>query len=352
MRRLLARLPALSALRGAHVLALLSLLLLAGLAGCDPKNATDAESRKDIPWLAGNPTGESIAALGRLADTDPRAISALEARAGQDVNVHIAAWAAVTRSAPWGTKFMKASLADPTRAEMAGSALPRKDARLAPFIADLEGAVMRLAAGKRGSVIAGILASIGPAAHAAVEHRLVDPKTRGAMCDGIALPEASGDAKSVLLAVSADARDNPSCVTAVIDMAATENVVLDWLATRSEPGLLGAAAKSALPCPRLATIWKQALAVRTPETHAALVVPLQRSLSRCSSQLDPVLAELLAKTPRARPTVIQAIDPYGTELATMKETCSALRAGYANGVDPLARARANDALARGCTFAR
>src|SRR5690348_6224841 len=101
MRRLLARLS--------------TPLLLFFTAACDPKTATEAEGRKDIAWLASNPTGESIAALGRLADSDPRAVTALEARAGQDVNVHIAAWGAVTRNAPWGTTLLKASLADPTR---------------------------------------------------------------------------------------------------------------------------------------------------------------------------------------------------------------------------------------------
>ncbi|MBX3219236.1 MAG: hypothetical protein KF795_01880 [Labilithrix sp.] len=324
--------------------------LLAG--ACAPKNANEAENRKDIAWLSANPTGESIAALGRLADADPRAISALEARAGHDVNVHIAAWVAVTRSAAWGAPFMKASLGDPARAEMAASALPRKDQRIVPFLAELEGAIVRLASGRRGSLIAGIVASIGPPAHAVVERRLIDGKTRGAMCDGIAFPEASGDAKSVLLAVPTDARDHPSCVTAVIDMAATEDVVLDWVATGAEPGLLGVAATSTLPCPRLAAVWKKALSERPPESHSALTVPLQRSLSRCAPQLDPVLAELLAKAPRARAAIVQAIDPYGTELAGMKETCAALKQGYTNGESALVRERAGDAQSHGCAFAR
>ena len=328
------------------------IVLSAALGGCSPKNATEAEGRKDVAWLAANPSGESVAALGRLADDDPQALAALEARAEKDVNVHIAAWAAVQRNATWGTTLLKASLADPSRAEMAASALPRKDARLIPFIPDLEGAVVRLAAGKRGSFIAGILASIGPAAHTTVERRLIDPKTRGAMCDGINLPDASGDAKSVLLAVPTEARDNPSCVTAVIEMAATEDVVLDWIGAGSEPGLLGVAARANLPCPRLAGVWKKALTERPPEAHPALTVPLQRSISRCTAALDTVLGELLAKAPRARPAIIQAIDPYGTELASMKDTCAALRQGYARGESALARARAEEALNRGCKFAR
>ncbi len=318
------------------------------VAACGQKSVSDAEAKGDVAWLAANPSGEAIAALGRLADTDEKAVAALQARADRDVNTYIAAWTAVTRNATWGTAFLRGGLADPARAELASSALPRKDQRLVPLVPDLEGAVVRLAAGKRGSVIAGIVASIGPPAHAAVERRLLDPKTRAVMCDGIALPEASGDAKSVLLAVPAEARDSPSCVTAVIDMAATEDVVVDWLGASAEPGLLGVAAKSTLPCPRLAATWKKALVERGPEHHAAMTVPLQRSISRCGAALDPVLAELLAKAPRSRPTIVQAIDPYGVELQEMKDTCTALRGNYLNGESGLVRARAAEAVGRGC----
>jgi hypothetical protein len=320
--------------------------------GCDPKNAVEAETRKDVKWLAANPTGDSIAALGRLADEDPVALQALQARAENDVNTQIAAWAAVTRNAPWGSTFLKASLADPARAEMASTALPRKDARLTAFIPELDGAVVRLAAGKRGVAVAGLLASIGPAAHAAVERRLLDPKTRGSMCSGINLPDASGDAKSVLLAVPAEARDNPACVSAVIDMSATEPVVRNWLATGAEPGLLNVASTSTLACEPLAAIWKTALAERPAEGQRALTVPLQRSIARCYTTLDPVLADLLATAPRARAPIVQAIDPYGTELANLKATCAALKKGYANGESPLIRDRAKDALARGCMLTR
>lgn len=334
-------------------LSLASLALLAScMSACGPKSVLEAEAKRDVKWLADNPSGDAIAALGRLADSEPRALTALQARADSDVNVYIAAWSAVTRNADWGTTFFRSSLGDPSRAELASSAMPRKDPRLVTFISDLEGAVVRLAAGQRGSVIAGILASIGPQAHSTVERRLVDPKTRGVMCDGIVLPEASGDAKSTLLAVPAEARDNPSCVSAVINMAGTEDVVLGWLATGAEVGLLGVAAKSTIPCPRLAALWQKALAERGPESQTAMAVPLQRSISRCNTVLDPVLAELLAKAPRARPTIVQALDPYGTELHGMKETCAALRQGYARRERAIVRERANDAVNRACTFAR
>ena len=232
---------------GARGKALAAALLgaLLAVSSCKPKTVGDAEANHDIQWLADDGSPQAVAALGRLADKDPKAVSALEKRATIDVNAYIAAWEAVTRNAPWGTTFLKAALSDPTRADVAATALPRRDPRLIPFVPDLEGAVVRLSAGHRGSVVAGVLASIGPAAHAHVERRLMDPKTRGAMCDGVGLPEASGDAKSLVLAVPAEGRDHASCVDVVLTMAATENVVLDWLAvTRS---------RGSSPRPRRAT---------------------------------------------------------------------------------------------------
>jgi hypothetical protein len=335
-----------------RLVALAVVALAPALAGCKPSSVTEAEAKRDVAWLTDNGSPEAVAALGRLADTDPKALQTLEGRGPTDVNTYIAAWAAVTRSAPWGTTFIRSGLGDPTQAEMAASALPRRDPRLIPFAGDLESAVVRLAAGRKSAVVAGVLASIGPQAHAPVERRLVDPKTRKAMCDGIALPEASGDARSLVLAVAPESRNDDSCVTLIIDMAANEDAVLGWLATNAEPGLLTATAKSNLTCPRMATVWQKALTARPVETHAALAVPLQLSVRRCTSALDPVLGELLAKAPRSRATIIRAIDPFSGDLADMHETCKSLRAGYANGESPLIRERARDAIANGCKFTK
>jgi hypothetical protein len=321
------------------------------LLSCKPKSVQEADTKGDIAWLSEQATGDAVAALGRMADADPRALEALGSRRS-DVNAYIAAWAAVTRSAPWGTQFLKTALADPERADLAASALPRRDPRLVPFVTELEGAVVRLAAGHRGSVVVGVLASIGPQAHAAVERRLVDPKTRGAMCDGIHLPEASGDAKSTLLAVAPEARDHASCMSNVLTMAETEDAVLGWLATGAEPGLLTATAKSTLPCSRLAVIWNKGLTERPPETHAALTVPLQVSLRRCSAALDPVLGDLLEKAPGSRACIVNAIDPFGGELADLKKTCESLAKGYMRAEAPRIRERADDAVGHGCRFTR
>jgi hypothetical protein len=327
-------------------------VLVGATTGCAPKTVTEAEAKHDIAWLESEASPQAMAALGRLADSDPKALAVLEKRSNIDVNAYIAAWEAVTRNASWGTTFLRSALADPTRADVAATALPRRDPRLIPFVPDLEGAVVRLSAGHRGSVVAGVLASIGPSAHAHVQRRLIDAKTRGAMCDGIGLPEASGDAKSLVLSVPPEARDHASCVDVVLTMATTEDIVLDWLAVNAEPGLITAAAKSTLPCARLTVIWAKGLVERPPETHNALTVPLQISLRRCSAALDPVMADLLAKAPLARPCIMQAIDPYSTELSDLRLTCRGLRAGWVGSESPRVRERAQDALAHGCSFVR
>lgn len=328
-----------------------ALLALLVLFACKPKSVQEAEAKKDISWLAEEGSPQAIAALGRLADTDPKALAAIEKKAQIDVSPYIAAWEAVKRNAPWGATLLRAGLADPTRADAASSALPRGNPNLVPFTADLENAVVRLSAGSRGSIVAGVLASIGPPAHAQVERRLLDPKTRGSMCDGIGLPEASGDAKSLLLAVPAEGRNNNSCINVVLNMATTEDVLLDWLATGAEPGLLSAAAKSSLPCARLATIWNKGLVERPAESHSALAVPLQLSIKRCSRELDPVLADLLTKAPRSRGAILLAIEPF-SDMSDFKLTCKAMRGGWVAGEPARVRDRAQDALTHGCTFAR
>lgn len=328
----------------------LGICALIVLSSCKPKTVQEAEQKRDVAWLIDNGSPESVAALGRLADNDLAAVTALTKRS--DVNAYIAAWAAMTRNAPWGATLLKAALADPTQAEIATSVLPRRDPRVGPLVPDLESAVVRLSASKRGGIVAGVLASLGPVGHAAVQRRLEDPKTRGSMCDGIGLPEASGDAKSLVLAVPAEARDHESCVGVVVEMAKTENVVVGWLGSSAEPGLLSAVAKGTLACPRVALIWEKALTDRPPETHAALNVPLHLSMKRCASALDPTLAELLAKAPRSRACIIQALDPFGSETADLKQTCAGLRKGWHHGESARVRARAEEALSRGCTFAK
>ena len=333
--------------RAPALFAACAVLAMVGFSACKPKTTGDAEAKGDIAWLADDASPQAMAALGRLADSNPSAVAALEKRSSIDVNAYIAAWEAVTRDAAWGTTFLRTALADPTRADTAATALPRTRPAARPVRPRSRGRGLRLSAGHRGSVVAGMLASIGPTAHAHVERRLVDPKTRGAMCDGIALPEASGDAKSLVLAVPPAGRDHASCVDMVLTMAATENVVLDWLATNAEPGLITATAKSGLPCARLGVIWAKGArgaSARDPLRARRAAAALSR---RCASTLDPIIADLLEKAPRSRACIMQAVDPYSGELTDLKLTCRTLRGGMGKrrvGPDP--RARARRALAR------
>lgn len=338
--------------RTAVGMASLWLCVISALAACAPKDVGEAEAKKDVAWLSTAGTSDATAALGRLADADPKAQAALKARAATDVNAYIAAWQAVVRGQRWGEDLLRAGFADPQQAELAASALPRKDPKLVPYATDLEGAVVRLAAGRRGSVVAGVLASIGAEAHGHVQRRLMDPKTRSAMCDGIGLPEASADAKKLVLQVPAEARDQPACVNAVLGMATKEDVTLDWMARSAEPGLFGAAARGDMPCPRLVAAWKSALVERPSTDQTALVVPLKLALGRCSRELDAVLAETLASTPGARATIVSAIEPFGSELADLTLTCATFGKPWMNAESPRVRERAADALAGGCRNTR
>ncbi len=320
-------------------------------AGCHAPTVQEAEQKGDVAFLDDAAGPDSVAALGRLADSNPAARSALSKRADSDVNVYLAAWSATLRNAPWGGEMIRQGLADPARAGMAASALPRRDIRVAPFVSDLEQAMVRLSSSLQGAVIAAVLASIGPGAHPAVERRLIDPHTRGAMCQGISSADASGDAKSTLLAVPSEARDNASCVATVTTLAKTDEVVLGWLATGAEPGLLSVAAKGDLPCPRLTTVWQRALAERPKDTYGALAVPLSFALKRCAHELDPVLSTLLFQAPAARACIVQAIDPSGAETTELKETCKTLPVATRGG-DNRTRERAQDTIENACRNVR
>jgi len=344
-------------LRPLRVPSLFSLLLLAifattGVASCKPRSIAEAEAKRDVGWLDSDGTPQAIAALGRLADSDAGAEAVLQRRAALDVHPYLAAWEATLRAVPWGPKLLRAGLSDPTRADAAASAMLRGNPALAQFAPDLESAVVRLSGGQRGAIIAGVLASIGPPAHAQVERRLTDPKTRGIMCDGLGLPDASGDAKSLVLSVPPEVRDHVSCVSVVLALAATEDIVVEWLASTAEPGLLSAAAKGSVPCSRLAVVWSKGLVARPVESHGALSVPLQLTIRRCALALDPVLADLLAKAPRARPCILQAIDPYSADLKDLKLSCKALEAGWVAGETRRVRERVADARAHGCAYSR
>jgi hypothetical protein len=328
---------------------LVAALLIFVLCSCRPSSVDEAEAKGDVAWLDANGSADAIAALGRLADKDSRGVDLLKKRASFDTNAYIAAWLAAKRGQAWGTQLLRSGLADPARAESAASAMARRDPLLSSFVPDIEAAMSRLSAGGSGSALGGLLASIGPSAHAAVERRLKDGASRRAMCTGIAAPDASADARTTLLSVPQESRDNAACVTAVVALAAADDSSVGWLATTAEPGLLGSVAKATqVPCSRIYAIWTRALAERPPQTYSALTVPLSQSIKRCPDQMDGVLADAITHIPGVRATIVNAIDPFGGETSSLKSTCKVLPQ-VANGWDKgIIRERANDALQHGC----
>ena len=319
------------------------------VAACRPSSVAEAEAKGNAPWLDTNGSAEAVAALGRLSDKNPRALELLKGRARFDLNAYIAAWTATKRGADWGPAVLRAGLASPDRANDAASAMQRKDPLLATFVPDLEGALTRVAAGAQGATLGGMLASVGPAAHAAIEHRLKDGASRGAMCQGIASQDSSADARTLLMAVPQESRDHLSCVIAVMNLVQDDDVALTWLASTGEPGLLGAVGKNLqFPCARMHILWRKALGERSAQSYHALEVPLSYAIKRCATSLDGVLSDAIVHVPAAHGIIVAAIDPYGAETSDLKATCGALHGAIGPGESAKTRERANDELLHGC----
>jgi hypothetical protein len=318
--------------------------------GCAPSSIDEAERKGDVAWLDQSGTPAAVDALGRLADKDPKAEAALEARSSFDVEAFRAAWAAVRRGAAWGTTVFHGGLLDPKRADLAASAMDRHDPHLAAFAADLEQALVRLSATMQNFNVASTLASLGAPGHDAVVRRLTDPSTRGPMCRGVASPDASRESREALLTAPESARNSDSCVDAVVALAAADEAVLVWLGEQGEPGLLGAAGKEEiLPCPKLHVAWTKALAKRTADVYPALTVPLGYAVKRCAAEMDGVVADAITHMPATHAFVVEALDPYDGYGKALHATCAALPLVATGAKDTaVVRERANDALNHGC----
>jgi hypothetical protein len=328
------------------LLALLPLLAPA----CRPSTLEEAERKGDVGWLDQNGTPDAVAALGRLADKNPAAVSALETRSVYDGQAFRAAWDAFTRGAPWGATMLRAGLGDARRADLAAGAVNRHDERLAAFVGDLEEALVRLSATPQNFNVSSALAAIGRPAHEAIVRRLEDASTRGGMCRGIASKDADAEARTTLVEAPEAARDSPICVDAVVSIAAEDDATLAWLAVKGEPGLLGAAGKEVrLPCARLHVAWTKALTSRPVEVYPALTVPLAYAVKRCTPEMDGVLADAIAHLPATHAFVVEAIDPFTTYGTALHATCAALPRVAAGGKDSAAvRERASDAINHAC----
>lgn len=321
-------------------------LLLSG--GCKPASVAEAEAKGNVAWLDQNGSTEAVAALGRLADADPKALAALQARAEFEMQPYKAAWAAVVRGAPWGTAFLRTGLTNPKRADVAASAMQRHDSHLVAFLPDLEAALVRLSASPDNVNLAATLASIGAPAREPLEHRLADASTRGPMCKGISAG-ADLDTRKVLIQVPETSRDDPACVDAVVRASVDDEAALDWMAEKGEPGILGVAGKgSVLPCPRLHVAWAKALAARPPDAYKALTVPLAYATKRCPADLDGVLADTIQRVPAAHEVVLRAIDPFESYGDGLRATCAALPSVAAGKDSALLKERASDALSHAC----
>jgi hypothetical protein len=325
------------------------LALAALIAGCRPTTIAEAERRGDVAWLDQNGTPNAVAAIGRLADRNPSAVSALEARSAFDMQAFRAAWFGALRGAPWATAMMHAGFGDPKRADLAASAVDRGEARLVMFLPDLEGALVRLSATTQNLNVSGALASMGPPAHEVIARRITDASTRAAMCRGIASKDAAADARRVLFDAPEGARDSAACVDAVVRIAADDDLALGWLAEQGEPGILGAAGKEdVLPCARLHVAWTKALAARVKGTYSALTVPLSYAVKRCPAEMDGVLADAIVHLPATRVVVVQAIDPFEGYGGSLHATCAALPMVAAGSDTAMVKERAGDALMHAC----
>ncbi len=327
----------------------LGMVISSCLWSCRPSTIAEAERKGDVAWLDESGTPDAVAALGRLADTKPTAVTALEGRSSFDVHAFRAAWAGALRGATWGPKMLRDGLADPKRADLAASGMDKHDSHLVAYLPDLEAALQRLSASMQNFNLSSTIASVGPPAHDAIVRRLADASTRGAMCRGIASQDADADARKALLAAPVASRDADACVDGVVHIAAQDEPTLDWLADQGEPGLLVVASRSeTIPCPKLHVLWARVLTSRDQSVYSALTVPLGLAVKRCTAEMDGVLADAIVHLPATHPVVVSAIDPFTGYGSALKATCAALPM-VAGGRDaPIVRERASDALNHAC----
>ncbi len=332
-------------------LSLVAAVVLA-VSGCNPHSVVEAEQKGDVEWLAKEGSPESVAALGRLADKNDRAVAELtelaaapESDAGRGpLDVYLAAWAATERKASWGPAMLQRGLGDPASAPKAAQAMKRGAPELDPMLVPLDNA---LRAGC-GPSCAGVIASI-PTSDVGdvVKHRLEDVVTRDAMCSGLAARETSTAAAAVYMREPPDARDAQSCVEAAAPLASRDDAVLGWLGTSGEAALLGGASKAdALPCGRLQRAWEGVFHGRAKTNYGGLAIPLVAAIKRCPKEMDGVVAAALAGDADARGLAVSGLDPANPALGELKGTCAALANATRAPGTALTRSRASDALAK------
>ena len=325
---------------------------------CTPTSVSEAEKKHDVPWLVQHASPEAMGALGRLADDDQPARDALE-KLGNDtaasggkaldggataLDVYLAAWAAVERNEEWGKAMIKRGLGERERMNAAASAIKRGSAPLAGFLPDLDAALRNGCDVRCGSALA---SGAGEEVTKLVTNRLLDGRTREAMCDGIGSQESSKDARAVFMGVPAASRDAMGCPGAAARMAAHDDEALAWLAKAAEPGLLRATGTDVMPCDRLVKLWTTALVSRDHTFYGALAIPLGSGVKHCPKAIDGLLAATLASDADSATLAVAAIDPFdATGLAQLPLSCGALPNVARTSASAPIKARALDALAK------
>lgn len=313
-------------------------------AACSPASVTEAEARHDVGWLVAHPNREAMEALGRLADHDANAATAISGRRERDgkgsADVQHAAWLAHARGAAWGTSVLHAALSSAEDFPVAVDELPPRDSRLQAFADDLAKGTPRADA-RHGAAAVSLLASLGPASQPRLRALLDRPESREAVCTGLASPHATSDARMTLTSASAEARAVPACQQTLFQHAATDPRVLAWLGTSAETPLL-AAASEALACPTLASVWDRVFASNR-ETLTDLEGPLAASMARCASAMDPVTARALPSTRGARAAILHALGTDDVHAEQLEATCKQLpRLGHGRAVPEDVRSLASN----------
>lgn len=296
------------------------------IAGCTPSTVEEAEKKADVAWLDDRGDEDSVAALGRLADANANAVERLRARSATDHRVFAVAWDAHTRGAAWGTTLLHDAIRDPARFERASAALPPGDQRTAPFATDLSDAMTSGNYPPDGTVSAAtVLSAVGSAAHAIVEARLEDERTRASMCRGLGAGWASTDATATLRAKATIARDTPACTAAIARIASVDETTLTWLAKDADPPLLGAASGArVMPCDDVRQAWTLALSHREEATYSALAVPLRSAATRCGDPIDQAIFDALGEHPKVADLVVEAYHPAHARGIRLKKSCERL----------------------------
>jgi len=320
------------------------------LSACTPTSVVDAEKKKNVAWLEANGSPEAVAALGRLADDDQDAQSALAALAKATVgkattdagagalDVELAVWGGVERNASWAITMTKRELADPNRKQDMASAMKHGDVQIAAFIPDLEAAMPNGC-----DACGGALASIdGPNVTSAIARRLADGETRKSMCIGISASDSSGGARDAFMRAPVSSRDADVCTVTAARIASRDDAALSWLAKTAEPGLVRNLGE--MKCDRQVKLWSTLLTSRDHATFGALPRALEDSVRACPKDLDATLAGALGADVDSATLVLSALG--SSNARDLKQTCAATPAASQRVTAVLARANARDFIAR------